>query len=627
MSDSIPLSELSPAAATKSTPPLSINTVTSSSTSSIHHDNHTHTHTHTQPHTRGCYYIAVHATHGTEIHQAEPLLGTLCGNTVLTFVRHVISSRFWVIWTFVLSFFVFSNAVFAFNLGPIVLVCCNVPIILSMAMELARVDRVLFVRLWTNHFEPWFLLVNAIIHVFVGWYMSLESPTTSDFPTVIRERVIYLGYWIFLCVKLVTFNLDAMPVLPRGMRIIFTAFDAAYSGILMAQSTREWDGPVPLTFCIGEMCLTSTRLRFATLAPMCAFSLKYFLSTIFRKKRFLIIQADITRIVNRSAPDLEQDLQTWREDDTHHASQVRHRGSTVQFDTPLSAEMEPPSLSSSNLLATNQLHKRRSLLVSDRQLQSVVMTEPLFTPEVRPIVRLADIAFIRRLFASNIFLGVVVLGFACLLAEELFNIAGDRVWVLILFTSLLTVLVLSTLVLVDVPSARHVLSQFTFWFLVLNLIASVVTIILAQSQGTLGRDHDEHIRNVIFSYPFAVLSGIWVIAIDAFPLVPKHFRSLAIGLVALNQGRLLIRNVVSQVEDEAWEFCAPFCTDTRTIRISTHVNLLLFTSKLFFKSVLFPSRFVLSTAPVHGELFQVPTDARVGGASADSASAEAIGSG
>jgi hypothetical protein len=151
---------------------------------------------------------------------------------------------------------------------------------------------------------------------------------------------------------------------------------------------------------------------------------------------------------------------------------------------------------------------------------------------------------------------------------------------------------------VDLPLLRHLVQQFTFWYLALSCLVYIIFSVIMEADHATERSHDITISANVFTRPMLFLGILLLLLVDTMPRRPQSIKLMYTAAVTLTILGLLIREFVG-FEVRPSEFCIVLCSDTRWIRTSAILTLLLFSSKFTVKAFFLPSNMYIITSPVN----------------------------
>jgi hypothetical protein len=172
----------------------------------------------------------------------------------------------------------------------------------------------------------------------------------------------------------------------------------------------------------------------------------------------------------------------------------------------------------------------------------------------------------------------------------------DSYWYHLIFSLPLLLIIAAEFTFVDSSLFRCLLINFEFWFLMFNVVGTMVFGLIGelgydfvQNAGTpelAGRAAAYTVQTVVFG-----LSGFWCLSFDSYDPLRRgpaaiHFQSVFLLIVALNAFRLFVLSSLrlNDVEKNV-SFCVILCTDTVTMVTLCVRNMGLFLLKSFAKRV------------------------------------------
>jgi hypothetical protein len=238
----------------------------------------------------GSLYVYRTPTHPAESFGAVPLLGSH------TWWWNRACARMFSMWFYplLIGSAVMAAAVQTFlsiTSTPYFATAWYIPLLIFMFAEATRWDRNLAKRLYGKHFEIWFLIFNAALHV----YAAVRQVAGGDLAGKVDDVPgnAYLTLFAFFLAEVVVCSTDIMPLVPRTVRLLFTGALAANHARLVFDDVFGTDFEIPVAMCLGELCSTSKRIKTASTIPLLLFSVKYFMSLLLFPQRLIIIKSDI----------------------------------------------------------------------------------------------------------------------------------------------------------------------------------------------------------------------------------------------------------------------------------------------------------------------------------------------
>jgi hypothetical protein len=282
-------------------------------------------------------WIYITANLGIERMAIEPLCACMTG--LSAWARHIQSSPTYPMFVAIWYAFVIVGYTTGIIEDATVLICLNFVTIFLVMLEITRCERNLALRLATSHFEFWYLLGNLVINVIAHEILSLNAD--SDWSSGYANTAAYWFGPTYCILTLLVLHLDAMPLMPRVVRLAVTiSLASLQTTILVMDKVRPPDDTTDV--CMIEYCVTMRRIRLASLVSLIFFNLKYVGMTVLFPSQLLIIHAGLWH-------DTSDDLSYLKFTDAYRARHVFTSPDGISSPKSIRMISDPDSGSLSNI--------------------------------------------------------------------------------------------------------------------------------------------------------------------------------------------------------------------------------------------------------------------------------------